>query len=188
MRNYDSESEIFKSFLPFIAREMQLHEPATVEGRRTISDLISHMETLSVHGSVTKLVRWFSWWESFTFYRHEIWLSKMLMGIGSSPENGVQQEVLDPTLLSGELSHKEELRRLKLSLGSWKLAPLLVTPTSFMKCQIIKRLVDPLWSVWSHRSSHCTSPDQVQADFVFLGSPYAFKPVLVLDFQCPSIG
>ena len=167
MRNYDSESEIFKSFLPFIAREMQLHEPATVEGRRTISDLISHMETLSVHGSVTKLMRWFSWWESFTFYRHEIWLSKMLMGIGS---------------------HKEELRRLKLSLGSWKLAPLLVTPTSFMKCQIIKRLVDPLWSVWSHRSSHCTSPDQVQADFVFLGSPYAFKPVLVLDFQCPSIG
>ena len=48
---------------------------------------------------------------------------------------------LDPDLLSGELSHEEQINRLRASLRSWALAPLVVTPASFMKCQISKRVV-----------------------------------------------
>ena len=170
LQRYDADSEIFLTYLPYICKELQVQEPSSWEGRNAILERIQQMETLQVHGPITKLMRWFSWWESFSFYKNEIWLNKMLMSSGASPEKGVQDhQHLDPELLSGELSHKEELNKLKASLGTWALAPLLVTPASFMKCQILKRVVDPLWTVYSKRAKHCTTPDHVQADFVFFG-------------------
>ena len=107
----------------------------------------------------------------------------MIMSAG--PEKGMEEQVqLDPSLLAGDLTDKEELRRLKMSVGSWKLGPILVTPASFMKCQLIKRVGDPMWSIHSNRSKHCATPEHVQADFVLLGILSSFwlflRPMVLL--------
>ena len=169
MQCHHPESEIFNNYLPYICKELQVPEPSSQEGKASIFHKVVHLESFKIHGPLTKLMRWFSWWESFAFHQNEIWLSKMILGNGAPPEMGVQQHlVLDPALAAGQLSNKEELNRLKASLGTWKLAPLLITPTSWMKCQMLKRVVDPLWAAYSSRVKHCTTPDHVQADFVLL--------------------
>ena len=135
LQRYDANSETFPTYLPYICKELKVPETSSWEGRSAILERIRQMETLQVHGPTTKLMRWFSWWECFSFYGGEVWLNK-------SPEKGVQDHMhLDPDLLSGELSHEEQISRLRASLRSWALAPLLVTPASFMKCQILKRVV-----------------------------------------------
>ena len=171
LQEHTADSDVFKQFLPFICKELRMQEPSTSEGRHDILQRVLTMETLRVHGPLTKLMRWFSFHECFAFYKNEVWLTKMLMDPSAPPEAGLQEQMLlDPSLESGELSHREELRRLKFSLGSWKLAPLVVTPSSWMRCEVLTRLSDPLWKVYSSRAKHCTTPDDVQNDFVMLGS------------------
>ena len=117
-------------------------------------------------------MRWFSFWESWHFFQGDIFAKKLILSQGQAPEAGVsaEQRLLDPELAAGQLSDKEELRRLKLALGSWSLAPLLITPTSFARCKLLAQLGKPMWSVFSYRAKHVTRPQDVETDFVLKSS------------------
>ena len=169
LQQFTSESDIFYSYLPFICKEMQIAEPTSPEGRAAILARVPDMASLLTHGPLTKLMRWYSWFECCHFYKNEIWMTKMIMS-AAGPEKGMEEQVqLDPSLLAGDLTD---------------MGPILVTPASFMKCQLIKRVGDPMWSIHSNRSKHCTTPEHVQADFVLLGILSSFwlflRPMVLL--------
>ena len=79
LQEHTADSDVFKQFLPFICKELRMTEPSTSEGRHDILQRVLTMETLRVHGPLTKLMRWFSFHECFAFYKNEVWLTKMLM-------------------------------------------------------------------------------------------------------------
>ena len=165
MATHTCDSELFRAYLPFICKERHVEEATTREERELFFDSIAVMPTLAQLGPLTKLMRWFSFWECEAFYKGDVWMTKMLMSM-TGPQEGLTDELLPPEVASGELSHKEELRKLKLSIGSWKLAPLLITPSSFMRCKVLTFVAKPLWDAFSSRAKNITTPAQVEADYV----------------------
>ncbi|CAE7263564.1 unnamed protein product [Symbiodinium sp. CCMP2592] len=129
-----ADGQIFLSYMPYICHEMGLSEPTTAEEREALFGTITSLQTLQQHGPLVKLMRWFSYFQSHQFYAGEHFWTKMLIGEGGPPQQGIQPEaVLTPDILAGNLDDREELRQLKLKMGSWRLAPLLVTPWTWWK-------------------------------------------------------
>ena len=62
------------------------------------------------------------------------------------PDEGVQYcpEVTEVRVPTG-VSDKEELRLLKIEHGAFKLAPMLVTPSSMWQKNLISAVVEPIW-------------------------------------------
>ena len=69
-----------------------------------------------------------------------------------------------PELASGDLSHKEELRQLKLKLGSWSLCPGLITPQTWWLNEMLILLGKPCWQCFSQKAKLIKTPQQVQAE------------------------
>ncbi len=46
------------------------------------------MKSCQVHGPLTKLMRWYSWWEGCRFHSGEMWMLKLLLLHGDKPEAG----------------------------------------------------------------------------------------------------
>ena len=59
------------------------------------------------------------------------------------------------------IAHKEELRQLRMKLGTWALAPKLITPASVFKNQLLVTLTSPSWSVFSQKAIKVKTPQQV---------------------------
>ena len=59
-----------------------------------------------------------------------------------------------------DLSDKQELQQLKAKLGTYSLAPLLITPASMYQKDVIKFIAQPCWTHHSSRSEKCLSPHQ----------------------------
>jgi hypothetical protein len=58
------------------------------------------------------------------------------------------------------VSDKEQLRALKAKHGSWGLAPLLVTPTSFWQKNAVVSLANACWSAHARMSKNIVTPTQ----------------------------
>ena len=58
------------------------------------------------------------------------------------------------------VSDKEQLRTLKAKHGSWGLAPLLVTPTSFWQKNAVVSLANACWSAHARMSKNIVTPTQ----------------------------
>ncbi|CAE7544259.1 unnamed protein product, partial [Symbiodinium sp. CCMP2592] len=114
------------------------------EEREALFGTITSLQTLQQHGPLVKLMRWFSYFQSHQFYAGEHFWTKMLIGEGGPPQQGIQPEaVLTPDILAGNLDDREELRQLKLKMGSWRLAPLLVTPWTWWKNELLVSMATP---------------------------------------------
>ena len=75
----NANAEPFLSFLPFICQERGIDEPHDEAGRQKLWESLANLNTTSVLGPLTKLMRWFSWWECEKHYRGENYCNKMLM-------------------------------------------------------------------------------------------------------------
>ena len=86
----------------------------------------------------------------------------MILDSQCSPDKGLDEHALDPEMLAGSLTHKEELRRLKLKLGSWSLAPQLVTAETMWKQLLIVTLVRPSWTSHAKQAREVKTAQEVQ--------------------------
>ena len=86
----------------------------------------------------------------------------MILDSQCSPDKGLEETALDKEMLAGSLTHKEELRRLKLKLGSWSLAPKLVTAETMWKQLLIVTLVRPSWASHAKQAREVSTAQEVQ--------------------------
>ena len=86
VRLHTASEEPFLSFAPHIASELGLPEPSSKEEREHIFNKILSMPSLTVLGPLTKMMRWFSFWECSDFFAGQCFMLKMIMQRGGSPE------------------------------------------------------------------------------------------------------
>ena len=77
-------------------------------------------------------------------------------------------------LLSENLPAKEELRRLKMKLGVWAMAPQIVTPESFWRKELVITLGRPCWSEFTARARDLKTPQDVEQDTVSRSSGHGW--------------
>ena len=87
VRLHTAFEEPFLSFAPHIAAEMKLPEPSSKEELEHLFNKILSMPSLTVLGPLTKLMRWFSFWECSEFFSGQCFMLKMIMARGGAPEN-----------------------------------------------------------------------------------------------------
>ena len=162
----------FLQYLPYIQAERQQCEPSDAAGREAVFSSLSNLNSFQTLGPLTKLMRWFSWFQSEHYFAGEVWCNKMVLMDTNLPNEdadiGFCKEVTEVHIPSG-LSEREELNKLKKEHGAFKLAPMLVTASSFWQKSLIAQICKPIWSQHSSRVEHVKSPQQVR-DFTISNS------------------
>ena len=164
MATSSPHSEPFISFIPLICQERHIEGPTDSQGRERLWDSLRDMNCMCALGPIVKLMRWFSWFEAEQYYQGQNWAMKLIMleekhvgknaGYIISEETAAGVEFLEKDLKS----HKDELRKLKMSHGTFSLAPLLVSSTSMWQKDLLKLLCQPSWSIHASRAKTCLTP------------------------------
>ena len=83
----DSTSPEFKAFSEHYARDNDMrHE--TDDDIEKVWDSLLDMPSVNSKGPLTKLMRWFSWWENYNFHRGELHALKAIIGFYFELERG----------------------------------------------------------------------------------------------------
>ncbi|CAE6958908.1 unnamed protein product [Symbiodinium sp. CCMP2456] len=164
-KTYTPHESPFLDYLPRICEERQIPEPQDAEGRQLLFNQMLGLKTLTQCGPVVKLMRWFSFFESYKHYEGDCWINKMVMTTGCSPDTAVDKNIIDGDMAAGKLTDKEELRQLKMKLGVYTLAPQLITVESMWKCKLLIAIAGPCWTFFSHKAKEVKTPQQVQLEF-----------------------
>ena len=188
--NFGPNSEAFLQYLPFICEERNLEFPQTAEERTAVFNSLLTMKTLTQHGPVVKLMRWYSFWESYHHFQGECWANKMVMTLGSyAPDSGLAENILGP-VEGQKMTHQEQLRRLKMQLGSWGLAPRLITPESMWKCQLLVSIGTPCWTEFATKAMNVKTPQQVADEMSMkaVDNNWAEEVLQIIDNGFYSVG
>ena len=158
---HSAHSEPFLSFIPYICRERSIEEPTTAEGRELLMQSLASMNSIRALGPVVKIQRWFSWFQSEKYYSGECCANKYIMeGKVDGDCKFVRSEEEKAMAKTTDLSDKQELQQLKAKMGTYSLAPLLITSASMYQKDVIKLIAQPCWSHHSNRSEKCLSPHE----------------------------
>ena len=164
MATSSPHTEPFLSFLPLICQEQNIPEPTDIQGREHVWNSIKNMNCMCALGPIVKLMRWYSWFQAEEHYCGENWAMKLVMLDDKHVAKHAGYIISEETAAGVEFcakdlkSHKDELRKLKMSHGTFALAPLLVTCTSMWQKDLIKYLCKPSWSIHADRAQNCLSP------------------------------
>ena len=157
-----AHTEPFLSFIPHICAENNINEPTTALEREQLYLQLADMPTVLQAGPLMKLMRWYSWWACEEWFRGQMWQTKLLMLDRCTPEETIEGVELEVEGLKGKkLSEKEELKLLKQKHGTWALAPMLLTPTSFWEKELIAQVGNPCWTLHSAYTSKILTPEDV---------------------------
>ena len=155
-------SEPFLSFIPWICRERSIAEPSTPEDRETLFQSLKSMNSVCALGPIVKLMRWFSFFECEKWYDGECWATKLIMletkNCSVEKTCGFVKGDEEFSIPAQGLTGKAELRELKMKHGTWGLAPLLVTPSSMWRKDLIKLMVRPCWTAHANRAKNVCTP------------------------------
>lgn len=158
---HSAHCEPFLSFIPYICRERCIQEPTTPEGRELLMQSLETMNSIRTLGPVVKIQRWFSWFQAERYYNGECWANKYIMeGKVDGDCKFVRSDDEKAMTKTTDLSDKQELQQLKAKLGTYSLAPLLITSASMFQKDIIKFIAQPCWTHHSSRAEKCLSPHQ----------------------------
>ena len=75
----DYTSQVFRAFSEGYAKDMNMGH-ATEEDIETVFDSLMDLPSATNKGPLTKLMRWFSWWENYKFHRPELRALKGIIG------------------------------------------------------------------------------------------------------------
>ena len=171
-------SSLFMQYFPKICSERGLLESGLPAQREEVFLDLKNSRTCAVHGPLTKLMRWFSWWEANEFYSGEVWVTRMVMLYESNAEFD-DQDLDEAFVIPGGLNPKEELRQLKIKHGGWGLAPGLVTKATMFDRGLIAELGRPLWSLYADFTKNVRTTGDVEKQYIKMAGG-AWKDELLL--------
>lgn len=165
---HTAHSNPFLAYMPFICQERNETEDGTEEQRQRMFEELKAMKGCQVHGPLTKLMRWYSWWQSHEFHCGELWFTKLLM----QHSNPIESEEYDfdsnlPDVPETEgMTPQQELRYLKMKHGVWALAPSLINKENMFKKNLIYEGGRPLWSIYTRMVKDVKTPEDSEGHIV----------------------
>ena len=163
------DQEPFLTYLPFICQERHIPEPMDHQGRQQIWATIPKMNNVNVLGPLTKLMRWWSWFQCYHHYDGECYATKMLMLASIGPDQGVPEDqgskqdtkdALNQQQSNQKMTDKEEIAKLKAKHGSYKLAAMMINPKTMFEKDLIYEVCKPIWSCHTQCTQNVVTPLQ----------------------------
>lgn len=77
--NRSCHANPFLAYMPYICAERGVVEDGTPQQREKMFEELRKMKGCQIHGPLTKLMRWYSWWDSQHFHQGEIYFTKLVM-------------------------------------------------------------------------------------------------------------
>lgn len=167
--NKTCNEEPFLGYMGNICQEREEVEDGSEEQREKMWNAMLNMKGTQVHGPLTKLMRWFSWWESYQFHKGELWFTRLIMLYGSSSQPVDDDGQVDSTMFDKAtegMSPQQELRYLKMKLGCWALAPASVNKKNLWQAALIFEGGRTLWTNYTSMAKNVKTAEQVQDHLV----------------------
>ncbi len=149
----------WRQFQHLICKERRMAEPATVEEQHCLFDSLRALDSFQTKGPLIKLMRWFSWFESMSFYSGELWATKMILQDALEHQEAASEQEVEP--LPQQQNHQKELQELKKRKGTWKLAPELINVKNLAVKDIVMAVGKSTWQLFASRAREITSPAHV---------------------------
>lgn len=169
MASRSAHADPFLAYLPYIQAERGQPEPEDNLGRESVFNSLPNMNGFCALGPLTKLMRWWSWFQCEDWHQGECMASKMVMLDNLLPQQGCDfiPEVA-AVKIPNSASAKKELTALKMQHGTFKLAAMLITPASLFQKDLIAEVCRPIWTKHSQRVQTVLTPKQVMDHTVFM--------------------
>lgn len=143
-----------------ICKERRIQEPATMEDSEELFASLASMQSFENKGPLIKLMRWFSWFESMSWYEGELWATKMVLEDALEQKEEASEKEVDERPL-GKQDHQQELRDLKKKKGTWRLAPELINSKNMAIKDIILAVGKATWKGFASRARDVVTPQHV---------------------------
>ena len=147
----------FRKYASLIASDHDLPPPVADHEYEDLFDRVKHMRNVGEKGPLVKMMRWFSWFESWEFYRKDIHSLKMILEAFLEEDKQTNVENL-PTNFQSQDAQKE-LRDLKTMFGGWTTAYMCINTTTVWQSKCLMAAVGPTWTNHSSRIRCVTGPD-----------------------------
>ena len=163
LAQHSASSQQFQDLLPAICRELGISEPQHAADQQSLFENLANMRSFGEKGPLVKLMRWFSFFESATFYSGELMATKLVLSCSSAQHEDEEEEAqpLEVSSIMAQKDPRQELAELKKKKGAWKLAPKYITERNV---DIQRMLLTVCRSTWKHHASRARnvkSPQQV---------------------------
>ena len=97
-------SNPFLAYVPYICQERNETEDGSPEQRQRLFEEMKSMRSCQIHGPLTKLMRWYSWWQGHQFYAGDLYFTKLVMQYSTNLESedyGLESDMFDPEETQG---------------------------------------------------------------------------------------
>ena len=168
----------FKERAPGIAKDNGWPEPCTAEDYTRIWNFLFTMKGFRIKGPLSKIMRWFSFFECRAHYRNELNGLKLVLEHHFKTVTD-DDDTADLILPVANSDPKEELLAMKKTMGGLKLACKIITDDSLWSLDCIFYVCEKIWSHTSKRSKYYRVGDADRANAVL--TPADFKRQLIAD-------
>ena len=164
LSQHSARSPLFQEHLPLICRELGINEPQNLPEQQDLFDRLGSLNSFLTKGPLVKLMRWFSFFESATFYSGELWATKMVLASSSAQKSDEEEEgpgVTEAQVSQNREDPRKELAQLKKTKGTWKLAPQLITARNIDLQRMLLTVCRSTWKHHAGRARDLKSPEQI---------------------------
>ena len=157
----DISNPTFQKYLHLLCKERKMTEPSSHEDSQALFDSLASLDSYATKGPLIKLMRWFSWFESMTFYSGELFATKIIMEDGIDVQDADSGKEISEPKPQEHQDPQKELRELKKRKGCWKLAPLLINERTVTVKDVIMSIGKSCWQLFAQRARELLTPFHV---------------------------
>ena len=135
----------------------------SVEDFELIYDSLADMGSVNFKGPLTKLMRWFSWWENYNFHRKELHGLKGIIAFyfGLAAPGGEDEARF--VIPQGQ-DAAAELRQMKCQQGGFRLVQRLITDDLLECADVLYDIGQPSWTNHAERARSVKTPRDARVD------------------------
>ena len=156
----------FLKYAADIAEDLGMGSPQTEADYEAILAEIKKMKSFQIAGPSTKLMRWFSWFESWAkIYKREMRAIKMILEEIIEDTDDADQAEEDDHQTEQHSDPRKDLSELKRMYGNFKTAYKVITAEIVWEANMLSKCVAPIWSCNTDRLRETSTPrDNLQHD------------------------
>lgn len=163
MQTHSSQSPNFLEAMHDICKEQGRAEPADLEGQADLYESLRTIEGFSQKGPLVKLMRWFSWFESATWYTGQLYATKLVLEGFQVDNPQLEEEPAGALPDDQNKTAAQHLSALKKARGGWKLGYELITPRNIELKDMLLQICRASWKLCAERAKNICSPAEVLA-------------------------